>query len=109
MKISVMAMAYTLLISGLISQIINAWPNKKLLGYSYLAQVKDILPSIIISFLMGIIVYTINIFNINVILKLIIQIIVGGITYLSMAKLLKIDSLEYIIGFVGSLKNKIIK
>ena len=98
-------MAYTLLLCGLLSQIINAWPNKKLLGYSYLAQVKDILPSIIIAFLMGIIVYAINIFNINVILKLIIQIIIGGITYVSMAKLLKIDSLEYIISFIGNFKN----
>lgn len=105
MRISVMAMAYTLLLSGLLSQIINAWPNKKLLGYSYLAQVKDILPSIIIAFLMGIIVYAINIFNINVILKLIIQIIIGGIMYVSMAKLLKIDSLEYIISFIGNFKN----
>ena len=41
----VMAMAYTLLITSVISQIINSWPNKKLLGYSYLEQLKDIFVS----------------------------------------------------------------
>ena len=42
MRISVMAMAYSLLVSGLLSQIINSWPNRKLLDYGYLEQLKDI-------------------------------------------------------------------
>ena len=36
MNISVMAMAYSLIISSIIFQIVNAWPNKKLLNYSYI-------------------------------------------------------------------------
>ena len=31
----VMAMTYSLLLSTLTSMIINSWPNKKLLGYSF--------------------------------------------------------------------------
>ena len=31
----VMAMTYSLLLSALTSMIINSWPNKKLLGYSF--------------------------------------------------------------------------
>ena len=34
MFISVEAMAYSLLATTFVSQIINAWPNKKLLGYN---------------------------------------------------------------------------
>ena len=44
MWISVMAMAYSMIFTSVICQIINAWPNKKLLGYSYLNQVADMLP-----------------------------------------------------------------
>ena len=53
MKISVMAMAYSLLVTDWISQIINAWPNKKLINYSYLEQLKDFLPGIILAVLWG--------------------------------------------------------
>ena len=37
----VMAMAYSLLINCFLGQIINSWPNRKLLKYSYLEQLKD--------------------------------------------------------------------
>lgn len=36
MFISVKAMAYSLLVSALTSMIINSWPNKQLLNYSFL-------------------------------------------------------------------------
>ena len=49
MRISVMAMAYSLIVSGILSQIINSWPNWKLLDYNYIEQLRDILPSIIIA------------------------------------------------------------
>ena len=49
MRISVMAMAFSLIVSGILSQIINSWPNWKLLNYNYLEQLRDILPSIIIA------------------------------------------------------------
>ena len=52
MKISVMAMAVSLFVSGIFSQIINAWPNKDLLGYSYLEQLKDIMPNILLAVFM---------------------------------------------------------
>ena len=60
MRISVMAMAYSLIVSGILSQIINSWPNWKLLNYNYFEQLRDILPSIIIAVGMGICVYFIS-------------------------------------------------
>ena len=106
-KISVLAMAYSLLISDVLSQIINAWPNKKLLNYSYLDQLKDILPSIILATAMGAIVYTFNLLNINYIVTLIMQIVVGGIIYIIGAKTLKIDSLDYVLEFIKSIFGKL--
>ena len=43
MRYGVMAMAYSLLVTSVLSQIINSSPNKKLLRYGYLEQLKDIL------------------------------------------------------------------
>ena len=38
MNISVKAMAYSLLVVSVLGQIINSWPNRKLLNYGYLEQ-----------------------------------------------------------------------
>ena len=106
MWISVKAMAYSLLIGSLVSQIINSWPNKKLLDYSYIEQLKDILPSIIISIFMGFIVYLFNFLNLNVILTLVIQIIVGASIYISLAKIFKLESFNYILDIIKNFNRK---
>lgn len=100
MRISVMAMALSLLVSGLLSQIINSWPNKKLLGYSYIAQLKDILPSIILAIIMGAVVYLVNFLNLSTILTLVLQVLIGAIIYILGAALLKIDSFKYILSMI---------
>ncbi len=107
MNISVMAMAYSLIISSFLSQIINSWPNKKLLNYSYVEQLKDILPSILLAVGMGCIVSVFNLLNIHIILKLILQVMTGGIIYIVGAKLLNLESFNYLFDIVkGMLKNK---
>ena len=106
MKISVMAMAVSLLISGLLGQIINSWPNKKLLSYSYFEQLKDILPSILVAVFMGVIVYIIGLSNMPILLELVLQVITGVVIYVIGAKTLKIDSLEYLLGVLKKFINK---
>lgn len=106
MNISVMAMAYSLIVSSILSQIVNSWPNKKLLNYSYIDQIKDILPSILLAVIMGVIVLIFNIFNISIIVKLILQILTGGIIYILGSKLLKIDSFEYLFNILKNIFNK---
>lgn len=104
MNISVMAMAYSLLISGLISQVINSWPNRYLLKYSYLDQIKDILPNILMSLIMGVFVYFISYLHLSVLVSLIIQILLGGIIYLILSILTKNDSFIYLINILKSRK-----
>ena len=60
MWFGVMAIAYSLLLSSILSQIINAWPNRQLLGYGYLEQVRDFAPGILLAIGMGICVYFIG-------------------------------------------------
>lgn len=104
MNISVMAMAYSLLISGLISQIINSWPNRYLLKYSYIDQIKDILPNIVIALIMGGFVYFISYLNLSILVSLVVQILSGGIIYLILSILTKNDSFIYLINILKSRK-----
>ena len=96
MWFGVKAMAYSLLFTSLCSQMINTWPNRKLLNYSYIDQVKDIFPSIALSVVMSLIIYPLCFLKIPNILILSIQVIAGIILYFAGAKLLRIDSLEYL-------------
>lgn len=100
--ISVEAMAYSLLISTLASMIINSWPNKKLLNYSFLEQMKDILPSILLAVGMGVVVYLIGFLPVPTLPLLIIQVICGGVIYLLGSALLKLEPYEYTKGIVLS-------
>ena len=100
MNISVMAMAYSLLISGLISQVINSWPNRYLLKYSYIDQIKDILPNIVMALIMGGFVYFISYLNLPILVSLVVQILSGGIIYLMLSILTKNDSFIYLINIL---------
>jgi O-antigen/teichoic acid export membrane protein len=104
MRISVMAMAYSLLISGLLSQIINSWPNRKLLNYGYLEQVKDILPAILLAVIMGVIVYCVSFIRLNSALTLLIQIPLGMFVYIMGSKLLKLESYNYLLDVIKNFR-----
>ena len=106
MFISVEAMAYSLLISTLTSMIINSWPNKKLLNYSFLEQMKDILPSIFLAVGMGVVVYLIGRLPVPTLPLLIIQVICGGVIYIMGSALLKLEPFEYLVGIIKPMIQK---
>ena len=97
MWFGVMAIAYSLLLSSILSQIINAWPNRQLLGYGYLEQVRDFAPGILLAIGMGICVYFIGFLPLPTIVTLLIQIIIGAVIYIGASALLKLEEFEYIL------------
>ena len=92
----VMAMAYSLLLSSVLSQIINSWPNRKLLHYSYLSQLADILPALLLACAMGLAVYCIQFLGWGDLPTLCVQIPVGAALYLAGSALLRLDSFLYL-------------
>lgn len=104
MWFGVMAMAYSLLISSFTSQLINTWPNRYLLKYSYIDQIKDILPNIVMALIMGGFVYFISYLNLPILVSLVVQILSGGIIYLILSILTKNDSFIYLINILKSRK-----
>ena len=106
MKISVMAMAYSLLVTSVLSQIINSWPNKKLLAYDYLAQLHDMFPQIALSCIMGGCVYCIQFIGLNDVLTLVLQVVAGIVVYTLLSKLFKIESFNYIFNAILKMVNR---
>ena len=106
-KISVMAMALSLLVTGILGQIINSWPNKKLMSYNYLEQLKDILPGILLAAIMGGCVYCVNFLHLNSIITLLIQVPLGAVIYIGASYLLKLESFTYCLDMAKPIINKI--
>ncbi len=101
-------------ISSYLSLFINAYYSATEIGYSSLQQLKDMLPSFLIAFLMGGIVYALgSILPDNKFIKLIIQISIGSILYIVFSWKLKIKELEtmyqIIVQFYWKMKQGVVK
>lgn len=92
--------AISAIITALISSIINAFPNKKLLNYGYLEQVKDLLPNLFMAVIMGVVVYFMKYIPINDVLLLVLQVITGVAIYLSLSAITKNYGFTFIMGYV---------
>ena len=88
------------LFASVVSMIINCYPNKRLLSYGFIEQMKDIFPSTAIACVMGSIVGLINFIAFPDIVKLIIQVIVGVFIYCVLSKMLKLWSLDYLYNLI---------
>lgn len=95
---------YMLALSGtlcsLSASLINAYPNRKLLGYGYGKQMLDLLPNIAASVGMGVIVYWVGYLNTPVFVTLMLQIILGIISYVLLGIVFKNSSFYYLLDFI---------
>lgn len=95
-------------IQSFLAFLINAYPNRKLFDYSVGEQLKDIFPAFLLSIIMGIIVTFIRMFDLNDMVTLIIQMICGGIIYVGLSCVIKLDSMYYVFNMIkarGKVKN----
>lgn len=101
-----MAMAYSMLISSIASQIINSWPNRKLLGYSYAEQIKDVLSSILLAVAMGMAVWCVSLTNLPVLIVFIVQLLLGAVIYVAGSAFFRIEAYVYLKKLLGSFVEK---
>ena len=98
----VFATAYAL--TAPINALLNAYPNRKLLNYSYREQISDMIPSVLTSIVMGIVVYFVSYLNLNDFYTLILQVFVGVLIYIFLSKLFKLESYDFLISSIKSKK-----
>ncbi|NLL02118.1 MAG: lipopolysaccharide biosynthesis protein [Mollicutes bacterium] len=105
LQFGVYAIALGQVISGIISTFINAYPNKELLFYSYKEQWIDIMPSLLLSIVMGSIVYLFNFLYLQAWKILFLQVALGAIFYIGLSKVLKVENLNYLIATIKEFAN----
>ena len=82
---------------SLVCTVINAWPNKKLLGYSALEQWRDVVPSLLLAMVMGGITWNLTLLAWSPWLTLILQIMVGTVVYFFGAWLFRFECFYYLL------------
>jgi O-antigen/teichoic acid export membrane protein len=102
----VYAMGVSNAVFAVVSMLINIAPNKKLIGYSYLEQLMDLLPSLLASCVMGIAVLLIGRLPLADLPLLILQILAGVLLYIALSLITRNDSFLYLLNTVRSVLRK---
>lgn len=100
------AIAVSLLISGVLSTFINAYPNRALLNYNYREQLRDLLPSLGLSLIMAIVISQLERINVSDILLLAIQVICGALIYVVLSIITKQAALVYLVDILKKKKSQ---
>lgn len=103
-SISVKAMVIGSLISSAIGLTLNTHYTKKILDYGIFAQIKDFIPTAILSIIMMIVLVGSTYYVNDNLLKIIIGSIVGGITYLGSSFLFKMETFKDVKDIIKHLK-----
>ena len=80
---------YWTIFASVIGWFINAYPNRKLINYSYKEQLGDFLPSLLISLVMFVVVLFVGKLELNVFLVLVLQVFVGVVVYIVLSVIFK--------------------
>ena len=98
MRYGVMAITLGLNLSGFLAVFINAWPNRRLLGYTIPQQFRDALPAMLLSAAMGLAILPVTRTALPDLVKLLIMVPAGAALYVGGSVLFKVDSFQYILG-----------
>lgn len=93
---NVYAMAVCYMVTGLIGTFVNAFPNKKVIGYSYGEQVRDIVPAFLVSILAGACAWPVSLIGLPDIVTILLQTLVMAGVYLGVSHLAHLEEFEYV-------------
>lgn len=94
---SVIMIAVGALLTEVVSMALFMKYVKTCIGYTYLEQLSDIAPSLLLAISMGVIVYLVGKINVNVIIVLFLQVVVGAGYYLAMSCILHFEPFIYLV------------
>ncbi|WP_165057084.1 MULTISPECIES: lipopolysaccharide biosynthesis protein [unclassified Adlercreutzia] len=85
------------LVTGVISTFVNAYPSKRVVGYSYAEQLRDIAPGVALSAASAALAWPVSLFALPDAATIILQALVMGAAYLGLSRLLRVEALEYLL------------
>ena len=102
---SVTCMIMASLVAIILGAVLDAYIAKKFFSYSFLDQVKDIIPPIMASAIMASLLMIYTLLPLQPIIVLLIQVLTGPVIYFLLAKMMKLEALSLLIEHLKSRKN----
>lgn len=100
MFISPLAIAVGQLVYSILAFVVNAYPNRKYIGYPIWQQMKDVGKNFLISLLMAIVVYLLGTLGLNMYVSVVLQVVTGALLYYVMSRTLNKEDYGYVMNFV---------
>lgn len=96
------AVAWTLPLNSVIELILNDIFSVKITGYRLREQLEDILIPLLLSFVMGIVIYVVSFMELNIMLGIVLKTLIGIITYIVLSVIFKVEEFSLIQRFIKS-------
>lgn len=107
-KLGIVGLLWAKVLNSYISYFINSYYSAELLDYSTIEQIKDITPAFITSIIMGIIVYFAGvIFTNSNLIKLIVQFMIGVVSYVGMCKIGRIEEFNSLYDLISLILKRV--
>ena len=103
---SVLVIAAGSVLSTLIATFVNASPNKRLMGYRYLEQVRDLLPSLGMTLVMGVAVWAVGLLKLGNFPLLLLQVLTGVGVYAALSLWLKPEAYRAMMDMLAAIRRK---
>jgi len=97
MRYGVYIIALSEILVVIFNSIVNIYPNKRLVNYGYFEQFKDILPSAILSGVMGIAVFSISFLLKSDAVTILLQVFFGVFVFLGISAIFQVESFLYVL------------
>ena len=102
----VYAIVLGVLLTGLISLFINTFPSKRFINYGLGEQIRDLIPSVLLTMIAGAIASLLTFLPLSGVILLVTQCCVMLGIYLFAAMVLKVEELTYLSGTLKSMMKK---
>ena len=100
MRVGVWAMCLSYLGFMMASYLIDTMPCRRLIGYGFASQLRDMLPSIAIALVMGAVVRMVPAAGLPLLPTLLLQIAVGMLVYACASALLRFEGFAFLVDFI---------
>lgn len=102
MQYGVKGIALGAALVAFVSLFVYIYPNTHVLQYRIIEQLRDVSSPFLLSLVMGSGVYTVRLLQLSTVKTLMIQVVLGIILYFGLAKLFRMESMEYILDTIKS-------
>lgn len=103
---SIFAIVLGIALSSVISCFVNAFPNRKIIKYGYLEQVRDLAPAFLLTAISAVIPWLLSLWGLPSLLEILVYPLLMAALYLGGAKLFKVEELEYLLTTMRELRDE---